>query len=52
VRKQALTVWNASFHVGGPWLQGPWGLCLTGLISNMALSGIQRVKSHQTCLKM
>ena len=38
VRRQAKTALNGSFHIGAPWLQGPWGPCLTGLIANMALS--------------
>jgi len=29
--------WMAAFVLGAPWLQGPWGLCLTGLIANMEL---------------
>ena len=37
--------WYIALHVGqqslcmlgAPWLQGPWGLCLTGLIADMAL---------------
>ena len=28
-----------AFTLGAPWLQGPWGPCLTGLIANMALGG-------------
>jgi len=37
VRRQALTVLNASLMLAAPLLQGPSGLCLTGLIANMAL---------------
>jgi len=33
VHRQAITILNAGFILGAPWLQGPWGLSLTGLIA-------------------